>query len=94
MTRLSLFVMRRGGCAGSQAAMATATAKCPSSGCRSGEMACAAEDDKFPAAVVRLLATASAELDRHVNDRGPVPRLPGAVPTSALLPAEQILGRF
>jgi hypothetical protein len=69
MTRPSLAVARQGGYAGSRAAMATMTAGCPSPGCRLGGVAFAAEGGKFPAAVVRLLAAASAELDRHVNDR-------------------------
>lgn len=47
MTRLSLSVTRRGGCAGSRAAIATVTVEDPSSNPRLG-MACAAEDDKFP----------------------------------------------
>jgi hypothetical protein len=94
MTGLSLPVIRLGGCAGSRAAMATVTAECPSSGCRPGGMAFAAGDDKFPAAVVRLLAMASAELDRHVNDRGWCRACRARFPCPRACLAGQILGWF
>jgi hypothetical protein len=48
--------------------------------------------ERFPAELLRLLATARAELDRHVNDHGRCQACQASFPCERARLAEQALG--